>query len=283
VRGDGKTADRRAGKSKRRIPPIAGLLLGILAVSTASTWIRLAQADVPSLALAAWRLTFASLMLAPFAVTTARPEWRRLQPRDWVCLAVSGAVLAVHFYTWITSLALTSVAASVVLVSTNPLFVALLSHFLLGERVRLQVIIGILIAVAGSAIMGWETLRQARHSCWGTCSPSSALCPWPSICSFGRQQRQHLSLLGYVFPVYGVAALCCWFSLLSGTPLWGYPPGRGAWLLARGADPTGHRPFILQLGTGTSLARLRLSGGAGGADRDRRSWRGWCCMSPLVR
>jgi drug/metabolite transporter (DMT)-like permease len=247
----GRENGGRAGKSKRRIPPIAGLLLGILAVSTASTWIRLAQADVPSLALAAWRLTFASLMLAPFALTTARPEWRRLQPRDWVCLAVSGAVLAVHFYTWITSLALTSVAASVVLVSTNPLFVALLSHFLLGERVRLQVIIGILIAVAGSAIIGLGDLEAGSSQLLGDLLALIGAVSVAIYMLIGRQQRQHLSLLGYVFPVYGVAALVLLtFSLLSGTPLSGYSARSWGLLLLVALIPQviGHSSFNWALG-----------------------------------
>lgn len=67
-----------SGGRRSTIPPALGLVVGVLAVSTASTFIRLAQTDVSSLALAAWRLTFSSVLLSPLALGTARAEWRRL-------------------------------------------------------------------------------------------------------------------------------------------------------------------------------------------------------------
>src|SRR5690242_15237952 len=105
----------------------AALLTAILAVSTASLFIRFAQKDVPSLVIAALRLTFATLMLAPIALTRYRAELRTLTRRDLILGLVSGIFLAIHFATWISSLEYTSVASSVVFVATGPLWVALLS------------------------------------------------------------------------------------------------------------------------------------------------------------
>ena len=81
------------------VSPVAVLILGITAVSTASTFIRLAQAGVSSIGIAAWRLTFASLMLAPFAFFSCRKEWKALTRRDWGLAILSGLMLAIHFYT----------------------------------------------------------------------------------------------------------------------------------------------------------------------------------------
>ncbi len=120
-----------------RFAPWMALFIGVLAVSTASTFIRLAQQEIASLAVAAWRLTFATLMLLPFVSTSVRAAWSKLRRRDWGLLLVSGFVLAIHFHTWISSLAMTSVAASVVLVSVSPLFVVLLSWAILKEPLRL--------------------------------------------------------------------------------------------------------------------------------------------------
>jgi drug/metabolite transporter (DMT)-like permease len=221
-----------AAISRRPVPPMVGLLLGLAAVSTASTWIRLAQADVPSLALAAWRMTFASLALAPLALATARAEWRDLQIGDWIRLAVSGGALALHFYTWITSLALTSVAASVALVSTNPFFVALLSHFLLGERVRPKMIAGIVVAIIGTIIIGLGHLEAGSSQLLGNLLALLGAFSVAVYMLIGRQQRQRLSLLGYVFPVYAVAAvLLLALSLLASVPLGGYPARSWGWLL----------------------------------------------------
>jgi drug/metabolite transporter (DMT)-like permease len=233
------------------IPPALGLVVGVLAVSTASTFIRLAQANVSSLALAAWRLTFASVLLAPFAIAAARVEWRKLRPTDWALLAASGAALAVHFYTWITSLAMTSVAASVVLVSTNPLFVALISHFLLGDRVRPRVFGGIVVAVLGSAIIGLGDVTVGPHRLLGD---SLALVGAATVAIYmliGRRQRARLSLLGYIFPVYGFAAVILMtFAIVTHAPLTGYPAQAWMWLLLVALIPQiiGHSSFNWALG-----------------------------------
>ena len=103
------------------------LFMGILSVSAASIFIRFAQKDAPSLAIAALRLTIASLILAPVAMTRFRAEMHKLQQHELLFGLLSGLFLAIHFATWISSLEYTSVASSVVLVSTGPLWVGLLS------------------------------------------------------------------------------------------------------------------------------------------------------------
>ena len=60
--------------TERRFTPIIGLFLGILAVSTASLFIRFAQVEVPSIVIAAGRLTIATLVLAPFALKKGADE-----------------------------------------------------------------------------------------------------------------------------------------------------------------------------------------------------------------
>jgi drug/metabolite transporter (DMT)-like permease len=97
------------------------IISAILAVSTASIFIRFAQREAPSLVIAALRLTLASLILAPVALIRYRNELRMLTRADLLLGLLSGAFLAVHFATWISSLEYTSVASSVVLVSTGPL------------------------------------------------------------------------------------------------------------------------------------------------------------------
>ncbi|RPH68420.1 EamA/RhaT family transporter, partial [bacterium] len=133
--------------------PLA-LLTAILAVSTASIFIRFAQAEAPSLVIAALRLTFATLLLAPLALTRHRDELRNLSRGEIGLMAVSGLFLAAHFATWISSLEYTSVASSVVFVSTGPLWVALLSPILLRERLTRAAIVGLVVAILGGTIIG---------------------------------------------------------------------------------------------------------------------------------
>src|SRR5687768_4643967 len=131
------------------------LLIAILAVSTASIFIRFAQMDgAPSLVIAALRLSFATLLLSPLAITQSRDELRNLTRAELSLGLVSGLFLAVHFATWISSLEYTSVASSVVFVSTGPLWVALLSPMLLNERLTRAAIIGLGLALLGGTVIG---------------------------------------------------------------------------------------------------------------------------------
>lgn len=222
------------------------LSIGILATSTASTFIRLAQGTVDSLAVAAWRLTLASLLLAPFALKACRAEWRRLHTRSWQLLAASGVMLGIHFYTWITSLAMTSVAASAVLVGTSPLFVGLITHFILRERLQRRMLVGILIAVAGSAIISLGDWSAGAHQLRGNLLAVAGAITVAIYLLLGQRLRGQLSLLGYVFPVYGIAALTLMIvALIVGVPLAGYPTQAWLWLVLLAIFPqiVGHSSF----------------------------------------
>ncbi|MDF1515803.1 MAG: DMT family transporter [Anaerolineae bacterium] len=234
-----------------QISPVLILVLGILAVSTASTFIRLAQDGVSSIAIAAWRMALASLILAPFALTNCRQEWRRLQREDWLFAVLSGLMLAVHFATWITSLGMTSVAASVVLVNTNPVFVGIISHFILKERMRHWMTGGLFIAIAGTIIISLGDAQHSNHQLVGDLFALGGAVSVAIYLLIGRQLRNKLSLLGYVFPVYSIAALgLMLFALLSKVDLVGIQPGMWVWLWLLAIIPQiiGHSSFNWALG-----------------------------------
>src|SRR5688500_12600149 len=133
---------------------LLALIGAILATSASSIFIRYAQVDAPSLAIAALRLTFATLVLAPLALTRHRDELRALtRPDLWLGL-LSGLFLAAHFATWISSLEYTSVASSVVFVSTGPLWVALASPLFLKEHLSRAAVVGLALALLGGTVIG---------------------------------------------------------------------------------------------------------------------------------
>jgi len=144
-----------------RIRLLLSLCLGIVAVSFASILIRFAQgAGMPSLSIAAWRLTLASLIVVPYALATRREEIRDLSRWEWGLVGAAGVFLGLHFATWIASLGLTSVASSVVLASMGPVFVGLGSWLFLRERPSLLLAAGILLAAAGSMVISWGDFSQ---------------------------------------------------------------------------------------------------------------------------
>ena len=191
--------------SKPAIKPYLGLAIGIVAVSFASIFIRLAEA--PSLVIAASRLTIASLILAPAAFIRGKDELRSLTKGDLRLALLSGLFLGVHFATWISSLEYTSVASSVVFVSTSPMFVGLASHFLLKERVSRQMFAGIAASVLGGMIVGYGDFGLGTRELFGDFLALAGAVAVSVYLLVGRKLRRHLSLLSYIFLVYGTAAV----------------------------------------------------------------------------
>ncbi len=176
-------------------------------VSTAAILIRLAQVEAHSLVIAAWRLTLATLILTPVTLATRWSELHTLTRHEWGSMLASGLLLALHFATWITSLAHTTVAASVVLVSTSPIFVGLASHLLLRERLSRGMVVALFAATAGSALIGLGDLGEGTHQLWGDVLALIGAIAAAGYFLIGQRLRARLSLLAYVFPVYGTAAL----------------------------------------------------------------------------
>ncbi|MEJ2011615.1 MAG: DMT family transporter [Anaerolineales bacterium] len=222
------------------------LLLGILAASTSSIFVRYAQQDAPSLVIAAYRLTFATLILLPVALSQRGSTQGVTSRVEFLLVIASGVFLAVHFATWISSLEYTSVASSVVLVQTAPLFVSIFSPIFLKEMPRPAAWIGLLIALAGSALIagGDACEGTAFQACLtGQLSVKSsvlfgnalALAGGISGAGYliaGRRLRSRMDLLPYITWVYGSAAIVLLgLVALLQLPLTGYPPRAYLWFL----------------------------------------------------
>ncbi len=189
--------------------PYLVLLLGILAVSSAAILISFARAEgMPAIAIAALRLTLASIVLAPFAWTRARGEWRKLSRRDFALAILSGIFLALHFAFWISSLDYTSVMSSVVFVSTNPLFVGIASVLVLRESLRRGTLAGIVVAAIGGAIIGITDLGSAgAESIQGDLLALAGAVTVSGYLLIGRRLRKQMSLIAYIGLVYSTAAI----------------------------------------------------------------------------
>jgi drug/metabolite transporter (DMT)-like permease len=217
------------------------LALGVFTVSWAAIFIRIAAA--PALVTGASRLVMASLLLTPLALWRDGAELLRLSWQDLRLVIVAGVFLGLHFATWISSLSYTSVASSVVLVSTTPLFTGLAVHFLLKEQVSSRMFVGIVLATLGGAIIGWGDFRVSGLALWGDLLAVVGAITGSAYFLIGRDLRRRLSLLTYVTPTYWVAALVLSIAVLvSGQGFMGYPT-RTYWmflLLAVGPQVIGH-------------------------------------------
>jgi len=201
-----------------------GLAGGVLSVSWAAILVRLAAA--PSLSVAAWRMALAALPAGLFAASRRRGELARLGGRELWLLAAAGLALALHFATWIASLGLTSVASSVALVTTQPVWVALLARALLGEGVRARTAAGIGLAVVGGATVALSD-RGGREGALAGDALALAGALFAALYFIaGRHVRARLSLGAYVGVVYPVAAVSLVaLAAASGSPLSGFSDG----------------------------------------------------------
>ena len=234
--------------TKPPISPYIVLMIGILAVSSAAIIIFFARAEgVPAVAIAALRLTFASLALAPFVWTRARGEWRKLSRRDFALAMLAGIFLALHFAFWISSLDYTSVMSSVVFVSTNPIFVGLASVVLLRESLRRGTILGIVIAVIGGALIAVSDLEQTgTESLQGNLLALAGAVTVSGYLLIGRRLRKQLSLLAYIGLVYSTAAIVLLaMAIAMGANLLAYSMTGYVWvaLLAAGPQLVGHTSY----------------------------------------
>jgi drug/metabolite transporter (DMT)-like permease len=226
------------------INPYIALIVGTMAVSTGAIFARLA--DAPALVIAAYRVGIASLILAPIAWWKARDEIARLSRRDLKLAVLSGFFLALHFATWISSLDYTSVANSVVLVNTNPLWVGLLTPLVVKEKLRRAMLVSIVISVIGGTIIGYGDFATGSKALLG-----DGLALAGSFCAavyllLGRNLRRKLSLLPYIFICYGSAALILWIIVLAlGLPISGFSTGTIAafWGMALIAQIIGHSTY----------------------------------------
>ncbi len=247
---------------ERRVRPILplALLIAILAVSTASIFIRFAQRDAPSLAIAAIRLTFASLALTPVALRNHRLQLKNLHFKEIALGLFSGLFLAVHFATWISSLEYTSVASSVVFVSTGPLWVAILSPLLLKENLSRSVLLGMPLALLGGFVIGlsdscsWNnglvcpTLNHILegHAMFGNFLALIGAWAVTGYLMIGRRLRSSMELIPYIYLVYSMAAIgLIIIMLVAGESPFGYQPITYFWLLLLALLPqlVGHSTY----------------------------------------
>jgi drug/metabolite transporter (DMT)-like permease len=232
---------------------VVWLVVGVSAVSTSAVLIRAADdLDVQPLTIAFYRCAMASAVLVPVAWARHRDELRGLSRGSRRLLVVAGVALGCHFATWVSSLSYTSVAASVVLVQTMPIWVALAGP-LIGERTSPRGWLGIGVALAGTVVIVAASggNSDAPNPVLGDVLALAGAIFAAAYLVIGRHVRRELSFIAYSASVDVVAAVALAAAMLvSGTPFAGFPAE--AWVLfaAMTAGPQflGHTVFNLLLG-----------------------------------
>jgi drug/metabolite transporter (DMT)-like permease len=139
------------------------ILLAVTMVSSASPLIKLSQS--PDIVKVFWRTLYGGLLMA--GVGGLKGDWKKYQSpqvkMNWPWLFGIGIILSFHFTTWFTSLSLTTIAASVVLVNTSPMFTAIISMVFLGESIRRKTSSGIIVAMIGASILALNDIQSVME------------------------------------------------------------------------------------------------------------------------
>jgi len=186
--------------------PYAAIGAAIVAVSFSSIFIAWSSSDYVTIAL--YRLAFATAILLPFVVRD-RARLRATSRRDALLMAGVGAILATHFTLWIASLkagdVAVPVASSVILVTSHPILVGLLSHFVLKERLNRTMTVGILLGFGGVVIIALADYGASAPKLVGDVLAFLGGVAAGLYLLAGRSLRQRVPLTSYAFVVYGSA------------------------------------------------------------------------------
>lgn len=207
--------------SPGRFTPLLVLLLGVIGISTGSIFARFA--DASPIVISFYRSGIAAAVMAPLVFARHRQELFGLQRKDLLRVILAGTFLALHFSTWITSLFYTSIASSVVIVETIPVWTAILAPFITRDRVSRLTWTGIILSFLGVLVISAGDLSIGNKALFG--DMLALLGAWFATLYFltGRVVRAKVSLPVYTFICYGAAALLLLVVIVAaGLPLKGF-------------------------------------------------------------
>jgi len=195
--------------------------------------VRYAQHEAGSLAIAAYRTGFAAILMLLPALALRRAELLAISYRDVALAVISGLFLAIHFAAWMYSLELTSVAISVVMVNTSPLWVALLTPLITRDLLAPQTLAAMVLSVIGAVALSWngtnlvESNSDLLGALWA-CIGAVGLAVYLLI---GRNLRDRLSISVYATVCYGSAAAILFLAaMVAGQPLLGFSASTWSYL-----------------------------------------------------
>ncbi len=226
------------------------LLLSVISVSFASIFIKLCP-EVPSISIAFYRMAVSGIFMSIFVIPELK-NLKRIKRKTLILNILSGVFLAFHFITWITSLKYTSVASSVALVTTNPIFVGIFSYIFFKDKISINLIIGIIFSVMGSFILAFgdnptiEMLKEGKNPLLGDLLALFGAIMASLYIILGSRVRKEVSILNYNFITYNISFIFLFFLVLSlNIPLTGFNKASYIYLILLGIVPQvlGHGGF----------------------------------------
>lgn len=214
------------------------LTAGVFAMASSSIFIRYAQAEgVSSIVIGGARLLIAAALLTPFVLSRHRLDLRELNRRDLLQALAAGFFLALHFAAWISSLEHTSILVSTVIVTASPIWVAILEFMAFRVQPGRTVLAGLMIAISAGVLIalasgGADTPTEGGSQLLGILLAVVGSVAVAIYLVLGRSVRAKLSVIPYIWLVYGCAGLFMALTIaVSGLPVAGFSVEAYVWLL----------------------------------------------------
>ncbi|MBN1408902.1 MAG: DMT family transporter [Calditrichaceae bacterium] len=217
------------------------LIFGILVLSWSSILIRW-MGDIHPLIITFYRLAFSCLIIL-LLIKNPVKSVIAASNKHYKYLITAGIFLSMHFYTWITSLQLTTVGNSIFLESTHPLFGWLLSIVILREKISKIFIPSFIVAAFGMYFIISGDIQINDNALTGDFLAVFSAFFVAAYLIIARILKNDIDFFTYIFIVYGIAAVCTLAIILfKGINFWQIP--MNGWLLlilmAIGPNLIGH-------------------------------------------
>lgn len=196
-----------------RLKVYGSLFVGLTAFSFSPILVRYA-ADYSGILLATIRTVLAVAILAPVYISYKfKKEVKPAEsPKEHILVAIAGLALGLHFIAWISSIYYTSVSSASVLVCIHPIILIIAERTLMKVTFRPIVWVGVIISFIGTVMLGYfdlDTSNTFPQAGLGNSLAVIAAAIFALYFLIGRRIRQKRTWIGYVFPVYGYAAITC--------------------------------------------------------------------------
>ncbi len=216
--------------------PYVVLIVSLLAGSFAAVFMRLALDNgIPPALVIAGRLGIAALLLTPVVLARYWHEVKGMSRTQILYALAAGGWMGVHFLLVIVSLRHTTVLNNQVLVNTLPIWSALMEMIFLKTRLHRTVWMGLVIALSGSAVLalfGKGGFSLQGENLFGSVLALAGAVTGAAYLVIGRKARQKVSMIPYVWMVFGTGALvACGAMLLDHTPVFGHPTMGYVWVI----------------------------------------------------
>ncbi len=189
------------------------VLIGVVMVSYSGPLVKAALLEgATPITVAFLRMVLSACFMLPFALKkvlghTAFYDLKKAPKKVLLGTLLSALCLALHYFTWMTSLNGTSTFASVALVCTQPLFVAALSYLIFHEKIKKTALPGAMIALLGAALIGISGLTGASGNGLGDILALAGAVFMAAHWLFSRSLRRQLNAQAYTTSIYILTAL----------------------------------------------------------------------------